>query len=319
MKYILFFLLLVSVTCTGQIYQVDASGGGQIVRYYTTDSLWTKPVGLIGIQVIAIGGGGGGAAGGMCSGACGIWGGRGGGGGAYVKRYLISDSLSSTENITIGISGTGGPSIGFPPASSAGTNGGDTSFGTLVVAKGGAGGIENSTGGAGGSATTGTPQGNIYAIAGQTGSNGTTSAAGTSAPSTGFSTTGINGGGGGGGCLASTSHFAGGNGGAMRNANYVLNTAATGGAANGGTGANGIDNYSLQLDVYRGNNPILTHGVGTSGAGGGGSYLGNGGNGGNGGLYGSGGGGGGGAISGVGIRGAGGNGAQGLCIVIEYY
>ncbi len=319
MKYtILFFLLLVSVTCSGQIYQVDASGGGQIVRYYTSDSVWSKPVGLVGIQVIAIGGGGGGASGNtLTSGSCA--GGKGGGGGALTRRYIISDSLASTYSVVIGQGGTGG----VPSSTNtynAGLDGGDTSFGSLVVADGGLGATTVTSGGTGGVIANCVPQGLLYSVPGGNGSNGGNPNSPVAGLSTGLATTGINGGGGGGGCTTTTPiSYAGAVGGRMRDINYNQSTAPAGGVVEGGNGSNGLDNVSLQLDFLYISSAILTKGAGSGGAGGGGSNTTNGGNGGNGGLYGAGGGGGGGANRNFGNSGAGGNGAQGICIVIEYY
>ena len=320
MKYILFFLLLVSVTCSGQIYQVDASGGGQIVRYYTTDSVWYKPVGLVGIQVVCIGGGGGGASGGYTFSVAGTQnGGKGGGGGAIERRYLQASVLPDSVNILVGLGGNGG-AIRNTSGYNAGSNGTNTVFTGFVTANFGEGATNNTIGGTGGSAQFG----NVYSIAGGNGSNGGAAAIGTNAAATGFATTGINGGAGGGGVSSGgTTKYNGGTGGRMRDADYVQSTAAAAGIAPGGNGVNGLDNVSLQLDFYRGTTPILSYGAGSSGSGGAGNSGAGvlGGNGGNGGLYGAGGGGGGGCTDsvGTGFSGAGGNGAQGLCIVIEYY
>jgi hypothetical protein len=101
-------------------------------RVYTTNSTWTKPVGLdhVIVEVIAGGGAGGGAA--ATSGTTYSAGGGGGGGGCSVKR-IDAASLGATESVTVGAGGTA-------VSGSNGNNGGTSSFGAHLQASGGSGG-----------------------------------------------------------------------------------------------------------------------------------------------------------------------------------
>ena len=75
--------------------------------------------------------------------------GRGGGGGEYAESWLPADILPSTVTVTVGAGGEGVPGAeGLP--------GGDSSFGTLVVARGGPGGVVSTgTGNTGSAGTSG--------------------------------------------------------------------------------------------------------------------------------------------------------------------
>jgi hypothetical protein len=106
--------------------------------------------GLTRIRVTVIGGGGGGAGGNSDnddSAAAGA--GDGGAGGGMSMSVLDASVLGATETIVVGAGGTGGP-FGMPAEN--GTAGGDSSFGGLVIAKGGAGG-QNDLGSGTGPAT----------------------------------------------------------------------------------------------------------------------------------------------------------------------
>lgn len=126
--------------------------------------------GLRAVRVRAVGGGGGGGGAGATA-AGQAAGGGGGGGGAYVEAFLLAGALAASEMVTVGAGGT---------AAAAGVNsggaGGDSSFGTLAVAKGGAGGLAqaataaNATAAGGGGGLASTSVGDIKAAGGD-GSN----------------------------------------------------------------------------------------------------------------------------------------------------
>lgn len=105
----------------------------QVVKF-TSSGTWTKDPGLKYIIVEAVGGGGGGSGfdtdstGGIAN---------SGGGGGYCKKLILASALSATETVTIGALGAGGISAASP---NAGSNGGNTTFGSHLTAGGGLGG-----------------------------------------------------------------------------------------------------------------------------------------------------------------------------------
>jgi len=116
------------------------------VTTFTASGTWTKPsVGTL-VYVEVWGGGGGGARDGNAG---------GGGGGAFHWDIIRMSDLGATVTVTIG---TGGP--GRTSTNGNGTNGGLSSFGS-ILAGGGGGGRNNTVPGAGGgwltSANLGTP------------------------------------------------------------------------------------------------------------------------------------------------------------------
>lgn len=132
------------------ISYIQLNAPAPIVHVYTTDAVWAKPPGLKYIVVEMVGGGGGGAGGGISKGQIG----GGGGAGGYTRKIIPASVLNSTENIVVGIGGTGGPING-----GAGTNGSFSSFGTFCSATGGNGAqssvYANAPGGTGGIGTGG--------------------------------------------------------------------------------------------------------------------------------------------------------------------
>jgi hypothetical protein len=116
-----------------------AAGGstlGPINEVITASGTWTKPTGYdpetpVLVQAWAAGG----------SGGRGSQGGSGGGGGAYAEKWFRYGDLLSSYTVTIGAGGAGRTSNGN------GSAGGNTSFGSLLTAFGGAGGLAlNATG-----------------------------------------------------------------------------------------------------------------------------------------------------------------------------
>lgn len=334
----------------GTIFDLEATNGKIAITYYTgsggtTTYTYNRPPTLKYIKVICIGAGGGGGSGRAA--ATTRFGGKGGGGGAIVITQFKKSEIPSSVTITVGATGSGGAAVSATNNGNPGTNGGNTSFGTLVIAAGGtsgSGGVAaqstSQPGGRGGLAINCTPSaGGIYvlpgfnggghqvtntptAFAGGLGTNlpatfALTRQLGASAPVVGMIIAGCGGGGGGGSFGALGAHFAGGSGSGVTT-NSGNTGATTGGGANtntaGGTGANNLGTDSLLNFIAIGNDSIynLTYGLGAGGAGGGSA----GGNGGDGGYYGAGGGGGGCSTTTSGI---GGKGGAGLCILVEYF
>ena len=141
-----------------------AGGGGVSVTVYTSSTTWTKPTGAKVVEVICIGGGGGGASGRKGSTGTLRLGGSGGGGGACAKNTFYADLLGASETLTVGAGGTGGASVSVNSTNgNAGVDGGNSSFGNWLIARGGGGGVGGTnsspqTGGSGGSVARDTVQ-----------------------------------------------------------------------------------------------------------------------------------------------------------------
>ena len=315
----------------GSETDLTAAGGGgtnPVIREYTANDTWTKPTAsnFWGALVVCIGAGGGGGSG--RRGPTGVIrsGGGAGGGGAFVQRFMRAATLTSpTYSITIGAGGNGGAAQTTDNTSgNAGTNGGQTSFGSLVIAdKGNAGqggGSSSGTAGAGGQASLCTPARGPYAIGGTQGgtgsTNGSTTQAGFEAITNG--TGGPQGGSGGSGLTSGNTAVNGVAGTGVRNANTLINGGTQGTTAGSRDGGNGTNNAAVYLlmDI----NNATTNGVGTCGGSGAGGNAAGTVAGGNAGTSGNcvGGSGGGGSTNGA-NSGAGAAGGNGLCFVIEYY
>jgi len=283
-----------------------------IITEFTANGTWTKPTGLKRVLICCVGAGGGGGSGRCDGGATNRFGGGGGGGGAVVWRQVAASDLASSVAVTIGTGGTGGVGVATVLTNgNSGNTGGDTSFGGLVIAKGGTGGGAG-TGTSGSSVTGGnaancTPSSGPYAITGATSGqgqsgNGTVGSAGFSGQF------GAPGGGGGGGINSgNTNSTAGGNGGAVLANGLTINGPTSGASPNGADNQSNFLFFSSTLTSGKG--------LGTGGAGGSAATPTAAGNGG---LYGAGGGGGRASLTGT-PSGAGGNGANGLCLVMEIY
>lgn len=109
------------------------------LQVFTSSGTFTPPVGFINFWVRIRGGGGGGGSPNDVAAS-------GGGQGGYSEKFCI---ITSPVSVTIAAKGTGGTANG------AGTDGGDTIFGSFFTAPGGKGGGITTSNGAGGVPTTG--------------------------------------------------------------------------------------------------------------------------------------------------------------------
>jgi hypothetical protein len=103
---------------------------------------WTCPAGVYSVEVLVVAGGGGG----------GRHSGGGGGGGGVIYRPAFPVVPGTAYTVTVGGGGSGPPVGTYPGVpGGAGTNGGNSVFGTLTAIGGGAGGWYGGDGQAGGS------------------------------------------------------------------------------------------------------------------------------------------------------------------------
>ena len=298
------------------------SGGGtysKVLREYTTSGTWTKPSGLVFIEIVCIGGGGGGACGGRQASGVASRGGGGAGCAGFTYTQILAGSLGATESYTIGSGGAGAAARTTDNTAGAnGSSGGNTTFGSLASAVGG---------------SVGTPTGNPSAKVSSTlytdfskwliGQNSDSNSNGTTPGNANVESfanqnwyTAISAGAAGGVTTANVASN-GASGPRQYNASGTLNTASSAGVASGGTGGNGVDNYVNRFFGANILNSSATKFAGTSAAGGAGHASGAAGGGGNGGLYGGAGGGGGGSRNGF-DSGKGGDGANGLIVILEH-
>ena len=298
------------------------------LREYTASDTWNKPASssFVGAFVVCVGAGGGGECGDLRAGTTvQATGGSGGGGGWVVWDFIAAASLGGTEAVTVPTGGAGAPGRNTAGDGIAGTLGGDASFGTHVVALGGAVGTGTETGR---DVVGCTPLKGSNIMLGHPAMRGgnTGGCAGYYWPTTGvpqFTSNSSRAPGGAPGGNGASRTAGGGTTSARAGGDVWNGTALTGGgalgAAGGGNGGDGTGNIVLTLLSSYG--VATTNGAGGGGGGGSaGTALANAGNGGNGAISAGGGGGGGGTVGvGDGISGDGGNGGAGIVYVYEIY
>ena len=298
-----------------------------VLRQYTASDTWNKPTNnrFVGVIAVCVGAGAGGGCGDLRAAGTQSTGGSGGGGGWVVWDFIAAATLGLTESVTVPLGGAGAPGRNTIGAGNAGTNGGDASFGSHVIALGGRAGSGNTPLGRdivgctprrGSNILPGHPSTRFGAISGYAGFywpdsgvpdytlNNSRAPGGTS--------------GGNGGVRAA----AGGQNSGIAGGTVWNGTALTGGGAAGTAGNNGgAGTANIVLTLLSSYGVTATSGPG-GGGGGGGSGSGTvvAGNGGAGAIAAGGGGGGGGTDGvGTGISGSGGTGGAGIVYVLEVY
>lgn len=103
------------------------------VQVFSVSGTWQAPTDAVVIMLIECWGGGGGGGG---AGATGTNRAGGGGGGAYLYRWMRVSDVTSSVAVTVASGGTAGPTNG-----NSGGMGDSSSFGSYVIAYGGAGGF----------------------------------------------------------------------------------------------------------------------------------------------------------------------------------
>jgi hypothetical protein len=235
-----------------------------LLTAFTSSGTWTKPAGLKRVLVTCGGAGGGSGSGRQGAAGENRFGGAGGAGGAVVWRQIAASDLTSTVAVTIGAGGTAGAApAGINTNGNAGGAGGDTSFGGLVIAKGGLGGNAGTT--ASGAAVTGgqssacTPAYMPYSISGSSSGSGQTTT--NSAGGIGFNgVIGCPGGGGGAGINNLNVSGTGANTGGGLWVNGIFTVGPVSGAS-----PNGVDNVNRFL--FFSNTISAPVGIGTAGGG----------------------------------------------------
>jgi len=113
-------------------------------QIFTTSGTYTPTSGMLHCIIECVGGGGG--SGGIANMGAGTGGSPGGGGaGGYSRTYSTAAAIGASKTVTIGAAGAAGAGAG----PTAGGAGGDTSVGTLCIAKGGSGGAASASGSGG--------------------------------------------------------------------------------------------------------------------------------------------------------------------------
>lgn len=110
-----------------------------VVQCFTSNGTWSCCTGATCIEVVAIGAGGGGDGGGVCNLIFnkGNAGGPGGAGGSFIIAILSGAQVPASTCVIIGAAGLGAPATNSNGNGCQGTKGGDTCFGSCLVAGGG--------------------------------------------------------------------------------------------------------------------------------------------------------------------------------------
>jgi hypothetical protein len=153
---------LTAADITGAGGELASAAKVLAIKLFTVNGTYTPTAGMTCCIIECVGGGGGGN--GMSGTTSYYMIGGGGGGGAYARKLATAAQIGASQAVTIGAGGLGGsgtPSVGTP--------GGDTSVGTLCIAKGAGVATSVYTPGSGGPAA-----GSVgdVVVAGQYGSNG---------------------------------------------------------------------------------------------------------------------------------------------------
>jgi hypothetical protein len=114
-------------------------GDAPVEQVFTSNGTWSCCPGALRICVIAVGAGGGGDSGGVSNiAACRAnAGGPGGGGGGFVAAALSSAQIPTSACVIIGAAGSGAIANTSAGNGYKGTDGGDTCFGSCLIARGG--------------------------------------------------------------------------------------------------------------------------------------------------------------------------------------
>lgn len=283
---------------------------------FTTSGTWTKPAGAQFVMVEAWGAGGGGGSGRRGGNSNNPNSSSGGGGGSYTQRLFKAGDIGATETITVGAGGNGGAVITTNDTQGQnGSDGGNTSFGSLLVAYGGGGGsgaIDSVFGGVGAGVLSAKLSNTIAGAPADISGFGGAVASNSSSATVATGSSGWGGAGGGQGGSAGGSSFQGGAGGGCGqrvSLSLSLLGSSAGGSSSGIRGGGGAASTTQGV--------AGTNGSGKQGGGGGGGGLTmNAAKGGDGGLA-SGGGGGGSSADGF-NSGAGGAGGNGLVRVYSW-
>jgi len=145
-------------------WQVPAGGGfaSIVSRVFTSSGTYTPTAGMKFCIVEALGGG---AAGGGTAGA-GNHGAGGGGAGGYCRKVISAADIGASQVVTIGAGGVG-------VVNTTGGNGGNTTFGAILTANRGLGGLPSTSSGVGArGGDGGTATGGDVNVTGQLGDNG---------------------------------------------------------------------------------------------------------------------------------------------------
>lgn len=108
------------------------------IQVFSASATYTKPAGVKILYIIAVGGGAGGGSGRRGAAGSARSGGAAGAGGGWSDRTIDASLVGATETVTIGAAGVGGAAVSTDDTNgNIGTNGGNSSFGSWVMANGG--------------------------------------------------------------------------------------------------------------------------------------------------------------------------------------